>query len=122
MSEEYITSGEFGRWRGDFQAFQERLEERLNEGFHGINHRLDELNGRTRRNSESIVALDSRVENIRHSGCARLHYHEKALALGATPPTARWKDKRLWVGGGVGAAIITTIYEGVRALQQLAAK
>ena len=116
MSDEFITSGEFSRWRADFQGFQERLDERLDSGFDGMNHRLDELNGRTRRNSEAIIALDSRVENIRHSGCARLASHQKARALGAAAPTSWHKDKRIWFGVGGGASVIAVLYEAAQAL------
>jgi hypothetical protein len=116
MSDEFITGGEFGRWRQDFQSFQERLDERLDRGFGGLNNRLDELNGRTRKNSEAIVSLDTRVENIRTSGCQNLKAHQTTLAK-IGPPQQRWhSDKRLWFGSAAGASVIALLYEVAQAV------
>ena len=115
MSDDFVTSGEFGRWRSDFQAFQERLDERLDRGFSGVNHRLDDLNGRTRKNSEAIVSLDQRIDSIRNGGCGQLRAHQKLL--GTDAPKARWRDRRVWFGGGVGAALIAAMYEMAKAIQ-----
>ena len=118
MSDEFITSGEFSRWRSDFQGFQERLDERLDAGFGGLNHRLDDLNGRTRKNAEAIIALDSRVENIRTSGCSQVKAHRNTLDRIASPE--KWhKDKRVWVGGAGGASIVAALYEVARAVRAL---
>lgn len=117
METEYITGAEFGRWRVDFQAFQDRLEDRLAEGFHGVHSRLDELNGRTRKNSESIVVLTKDVELLQTKGCAQLQAHRGLLdvlpetGLSSTP----WARRRqLIIGGGLvtgGALIIPVIRE-----------
>ena len=118
MTDEFITSGEFSRWRHDFQEFQGRLDDRLDKGFDGLNHRLDDLNGRTRKNSEAIIALDSRVENIRMSGCSQLTRHQNTLDIVAQPE--KWhKDKRVWMGGAGGASIIAALYEVARAVRAL---
>lgn len=123
MPDEFVTSGEFGRWRADFQAFQERLDERLDTGFSGLNHRLDDLNGRTRKNSEAIVALDSRVENIRQSGCSQVRSHRSTLDKLDAGGTANWhKDKRVWFGGAGGASLIMALYEVAKAVQSFASK
>ncbi len=122
MSDEFITGGEFGRWRQDFQSFQVRLDERLERGFGGLNDRLDDLNGRTRKNSEAIVALDSRVENIRTSGCQNLKSHQAALTKLAVPPQQWHKDKRLWFGSAAGASAIAAIYEVAQAIHAYVSK
>ncbi len=122
MSDEFITGGEFGRWRQDFQGFQERLDERLDRGFGGLNNRLDELNGRTRKNSEAIVSLDSRAENIRTGGCSPVKTHQAALAK-MTLPRERWhKDRRLWFGSAAGASVIALLYEVAQAVHAYLSK
>ena len=118
MPDDFITSGEFSRWRSDFQEFQGRLDERLDKGFDGLNHRLDDLNGRTRKNSEAIIALDSRVENIRTSGCSQVAAHKKTLDR-ITPQPHRKRDKRVWLGGAGGASLIAALYEVARAVRAL---
>ena len=116
MSDEFITSGEFARWRSDFQAFQGRLDGRLDKGFDGLNDRLDDLNGRTGENAKAIIALDSRVENIRTSGCSQVKAHRNTLDRIASPE--KWhQDKRVWVGGAGGASIVAALYEIAKAVQ-----
>jgi hypothetical protein len=132
-----VTGAEFGRWRSDFAAFQERLETRLNEGFGGLNGRLDELNGRTRKNTEELVAVDTRldqlepigtrVQAIQERGCAQLATHRQLLATdageGLTLTPARWtKKKQALVGGGLvasGAALLPLLQEILRLFHDL---
>lgn len=65
---EYLTVGEFERWREGFHEWQVELKNDLASGFDGINDRLDKLNDRTRKNSEDIVA-------VREGGCKRFRQH-----------------------------------------------
>ena len=108
MGDDNVTGAEFGRWRSDFAAFQDRLESRLSMGFGQINARLDELNGRTRKNSEGLGVLDARVSSIQEQGCAQIHAHRElvteASAL-AAPAPSRKRDAAM-AGGGAGLFVI----------------
>jgi hypothetical protein len=125
MSEDYITGSEFGRWRSDHQAFQARLDSRLDAGFDGINERLDTLNGRTRKNSEDLVVLDQKVLHIAARGCGKYGEHKDVIeAIAARDPSVArpgWQD---WhpaakIGAGAGGfAVLATLMEMVNRLLQ----
>jgi hypothetical protein len=108
-----VSAGEFGRWRSDFQAFQARLDERLDAGFGGMNDRLDDLNGRTRKNSEAISVLDERVNSIRVSGCAQLSAHRAVMDEVPLAVRKTWRDwhpaAKAGAGVGVGAGLIAVV-------------
>ena len=110
LREEFVTGAEFGRFRADFQAFQNRLEERLDHGFGGMNTRLDALNGRTRGAEQNIAVIGRRLEAIESEdraieatvgqiqlhGCAQLAQHEAAVE------TLGWsKQKKAAAAGGL---------------------
>lgn len=103
MDQEFVTAGEFGRWRQDFQAFQARLDDRLESGFGGLNTRLDDLNGRTRKQAEAIVALDVRVSEIASHGCGQLEAHR--AAMDAVAETRGGSRRPYVIGGGIVAGI-----------------
>lgn len=95
MADDFVTTGEFGRFREDFRAFQDRLEERLTVGFGGINDRLDKLNGRVRKNEESLTSIHS-------GGCARAVEFHKADSW--------WTPKKAaGVGIGSGGVVVGLI-------------
>lgn len=127
MADDYVTGAEFGRWRLDFNSFQDRLETHLRAsdverqaGFTGVHERLDELNGRTRKNSEALVALDGQVANVQARGCGQIAEHQKTLlaisqAPAVTTEEPPWhKNKNTWLGMGGGATIAAILYELVR--------
>lgn len=116
MSDDVVTGGEFGRWRADFAAFQERLDERMDRGFGGLNSRLDDLNGRTRKNAEAIVALDGRIDAIATHGCGQLEAHRAVMEANGPEGKPWHRDKRTWVGTGVGAGVIAVLYEIISTL------
>lgn len=133
MADEYVTSGEFGRWRTDFAAYQTReadhlesMERRIvahiDARVDGIDQRLDELNGRTRKNSEAIIALDSQVEAIATHGCGQLAVHRQTLAEmeDRRPPLHR--DRRAYGSAGLGAAVVALLYAAASWLQHLSAR
>lgn len=118
MNEDVVSGAEFGRFRNDFLAFQDRLQRQIDTGFGGVHGRLDELNGRTRRNSEAIAVIDTRignleteegsvsavVTNIRDHGCSQLENHTSVLqaANGGGPLAGYWTPKKkAAVGGGL---------------------
>jgi hypothetical protein len=107
MSDEMVTAGEFGRWRGDFQAFQARLDHQLGSGFDAINERLDALNGRTRTQAEAIVALDAKILHISSRGCARYDEHREAITQLAAPALS--KKQQAGVAAGAGAGLVGLI-------------
>lgn len=114
MAEDNVSGAEFGRWRQDFSAFQDRLESRLNDGFTGVHDRLDELNGRTRKNSEAVVALDMRVTAIQSTGCGQFQAHRAVLeaTTDLDAPTRKWhQDKRI-IGPAVGLGVPAALYGG----------
>lgn len=137
---EYITAAEFARWRTDFVAFRAELNAQLRDGFTGTHDRLDEINGRTRKNSEGIVELTTRLDRIdeddgairqtvtaiQSQGCAQLKHHGAMIQTlqngGEDVPTAWPRRKQVIVGGGLvagGAAlwpVLTQILNGIHTL------
>jgi hypothetical protein len=112
MAEDYITGAEFGRWRSDHQAFQARLDSRLDAGFDGINERLDTLNGRTRKNSEDLVVLDQKVLHIAARGCGKYAEHKDAIESLVTKEVATrqgWQDWHPAVKAGAGVGGFTAL-------------
>ena len=84
----------------------------MKDGFGGINDRLDALNGRTRRNTEAIVGLETRTENmvcVEHA--ERFRAIEKAVEkIEAHEPPSRAKSLAI-SGGAVAGAV--ALLEGV---------
>lgn len=116
MTDEYVTSGEFGRWRADFRESMGRLDQRLDAGFKGVHDRLDDLNGRTRKNSEWIVGVEAKVDHVLQDGCAQLSAHRRLLESSPLDEggAARqhWaRDKRTYGGIGLGGAAVALLYE-----------
>jgi hypothetical protein len=124
MSDDFITGAEFGRWRLDHQAFQARLDSRLDAGFDGINERLDTLNGRTRKNSEDIVALDQKVLHVATRGCAKYGEHKDAIEAIVAKEVVTSGGFKDWhpvakVGAGAGGfAIIAAMMEIINRMLQ----
>lgn len=119
-TDDVVTGAEFGRWRSDFQAFQTRLDSQLLDGFRGVHSRLDELNGRTRHNSEAIIVASARldriedednkieevVRSIKDDGCSQLANHAQILkATGGVPAESilpfNLTSRKVAVGGGL---------------------
>lgn len=146
MSDEHVTSAEFTRFRSDFTAFQDRLQRQIDGGFTGVHGRLDELNGRTRGNSEAIVGLGTRltslekeegealavVEGIRDHGCSQFENHSSVMrAMNGDERddldlTGHWSPrKKVAVGGGlvavggIGGAIVLELLRNAHAALQL---
>lgn len=139
MGDDMITGAEFGRFRVDFSAWQDRLETRLSEGFAGVHNRLDELNGRTRKNTENLMVLDAKVARlepiethvmeIQSKGCAQFEAHRALMSPAeiAEEERPKWPRRRQVAAGGglVGAGVLLTklvdiIYQHFASLQHVA--
>lgn len=143
MPEETITGAEFGRFRADLSARLDRQDRAIDEGFRGVHRRQDEANGRTTKNAEKLIKVESHldtiqaqvesinakaervepiaaeVSEIRKHGCAQLEHHAAAVAQinggGATDP-AQWdRKKKAMVGGGLiaGGAALIPILQEI---------
>jgi hypothetical protein len=124
---EMITAGEFGRFREDLSSWQDRLVGQLGDGFKGVHDRLDELNGRTRKNSEGLAEVIvrqehfepvvDRIQSIQEHGCAQIDAHRAMLATGdvVLGPPAWDSRKKAIVGGGLiaGGAALWPVLQGI---------
>lgn len=116
--EDSVSGAEFGRWRADFQAYQTRLDTRLDKGFGDLNERLDTLNGRTRSLESGVAVLGSRVTKVETSGCGQLLQHQQVISAMAVTPDAKpiHRDPRAYAGAGIGTLIATVLYELIKHL------
>ena len=133
-SGDYITGAEFARWRTDFVAFRAELAVQIRDGFAGTHARLDEINGRTRKNSESVVELTTRldkideddsaikntVDAIQSKGCAQLKNHGEIVQVirgdgEGTTPEGWSRRKKVAVSGGLiaGGAALWPVLAGI---------
>lgn len=137
MDQEYVTSGEFGRFRSDFSAYQgreaallEAMEGRIvahiDNRVDGVDARLDILNGQTKRNSEAVATHAEKIAGIETRGCGQFAAHRAAAwpqsSNGPDGPSARpWhRDRRTYTGGGLAMAGMATLYGLARLLEALA--
>jgi hypothetical protein len=111
MADEYITGGEFGRFRADFTAWRAEIAKQMTDGFAGVHSRLDDINGRGRKNSEDIRVMEAELHNLVENGCAQYNDHRKLLDDVVVPAVSR--PKVLWenwhpaakVGAGAGGFV-----------------
>jgi hypothetical protein len=109
MADDFVTGGEFSRWRSDFQAFQSRLDERLDSGFAGINDRLDRLNGRQRVSEEALARIQA-------GGCGQLAQHRELLQRSSEVAGLTAKNKAVLAGGAAGiTGVVVAVVEVVKA-------
>lgn len=102
MSGDYLTIGEFDRFRADLGGRLDRLEEKIDTGF--LN-----LNGRTRNQAEAIVALDAKILHISSRGCARYDEHREAINTMLGSGEGLSKTKQAGIAAGAGAGLIGLI-------------
>jgi hypothetical protein len=137
MTDDFVTGAEFGRFRLDFSAYQGR-EAKLLEAMEGrivahidtrcdgLDERLDVLNGQTRKNTDSVVLHNEKIETIQRGGCGQLAAHRTLLegqrgdSDGGTSRTL-FRDKRTYAGGGLALAGTAALYGIARLLEALAA-
>jgi hypothetical protein len=124
MPDDHITSGEFGRFRVDFNARIADLGDRIDARFDTIDSKFTDLNGRTRTQAEAIVRLDARVGEIATRGCGQFEAHRNTLD--AIPLEARRTSFRDWhpaakAGAVTGSVGILTLLVNIlnRILQHL---
>lgn len=120
MADDMITGAEFGRFRADFAAWQDRHERMTTEGFKGVHDRLDTLNGRVR-TAETELALvveragridtiNEAVTEIHDKGCAQYAAHRDVLeeiAPDSVKPKILTKRNAAIGGVGLGAGLLT---------------
>ena len=120
---DYVTAAEFSRWMQMESDFRTRIEHRLElnaqevrSGLGKIEHHLADINGRTRKNSESVAVLERNfdamkseglhietvVDDIKAHGCAQFAAHETIIQ------TIGWsgQKKAAIAGGLVGAGAL----------------
>jgi len=149
MADETITGGEFARFRVDLSARLDRQDRAIDEGFRGVHRRQDDANGRTTKNAEGLIRVEthldtieaqvmdinekakqvepiaSEVKAIHEHGCAKLEEHNHALGLinGDPMDPAGWgRRKKAIVGGGLiaaGATLIPLLQEFVRVVHDV---
>jgi hypothetical protein len=113
---DHITGPEFTRWTTELTRQIAANASAVNEGLGRIERQLAEINGRTRKNTESILvierdldaiksedtAIDEKVDDLKTNGCAQFLAHENVLReLGWTP-----KKKAAVAGGLVGTGVL----------------
>jgi hypothetical protein len=118
MDGEFLTTGEFGRFRADFTQWQAELRRQMFEGFQGTHTRLDDINGRGRKNSEAIAVLESEVRNLTDHGCAQYDEHRKVLTEVVVPslekrstPWSEWHPAAKVGAAGGGFAVLAALME-----------
>ena len=119
MADEFLTSGEFGRFRIDLTAWRAEIAKQIADGFTGVHSQLDDINGRGRRNSEQIAVLHTEVQNLTDHGCAQYEEHRKVLTDGVIPkldqiePTGcrEWHPVAKGAAGVGGFAALATLME-----------
>ena len=120
MGDDFITGGEFGRFRADFTNWQVEIRRQMADGFAGTHERLDDINGRGRTNSEAIRVLETEVHSLTEHGCAQYEKHRETLETVVVPTLARVARPRVWdewhpaakVGASVGGfALLATLME-----------
>jgi hypothetical protein len=122
-----ISGEEFTRWMNEQANFRTRLETRMGEqnktvidGLSRIEAHLAEINGRTRKNSEAIAAIDIRlsqieeeatvaeatIRDIRDKGCSQYAAHLQVLRDPLLPVLVeQWSAKKK---AAIGSGLIAT--------------
>ena len=127
MADDYITSGEFGRFRADHSAWRVEITKQIGDGFSGINQRLDAMNGRGRETAAGLAVVQADVERLTEHGCAQYDKHREVLETVVVPSLSKVSKKRMWedwhpaakAGAGVGGfAALATLLELVRQILQ----
>lgn len=128
MADEYITGGEFGRFRADHTQWRIEIAKQISDGFSGINKRLDDMNGRGRETAARVEIVEADVERLMQHGCAQYDHHRDTLEQLVVPKLNHVEQRvRPWddwhpaakVAGGVGGfAVLATFLELVRQVLQ----
>lgn len=106
--DDVITGGEFGRFRADFNARMGEFSDRMDARFDAIDGKFADLNGRTRKQAEAIVALDTQIVQIAARGCGRYEEHQQAITLLAESGGLSRK-KQAGIAAGSGAGLVGVI-------------
>lgn len=128
MTDEYITGGEFGRFRADHSAWRIEITKQISDGFNGVNRRLDDMNGRGRDTAAKVEIVEADIERLMTHGCAQYEQHRESIEKVIVPQLAQVVARgRIWdnwhpaakVAGGVGGfAALAAFLELVRQILQ----
>jgi hypothetical protein len=114
--------------RADIERMENRLTERLEDGFDGMNRRLDTLNGRVGKGETTTAEHGVRLQNIERvvfSQQERHEHEETALKKRVDEGTSETKsitrrDVTVFLAGGGGVyAVIKVIQELIQAVRQI---
>jgi hypothetical protein len=120
MGDDYITAGEWGRFRADHSQWRIEIARQINDGFTGVNARLDQMNGRARDTAAGLEVVEADLSRLTQHGCAQYEKHRETLETVVVPTLARVARPRVWdewhpaakVGASVGGfALLATLME-----------
>ena len=123
MGEDFITGGEFGRFRADHSAWRIEITKQIADGFYGVNQRLDAMNGRGRATAAKVDMVEAEVSRLSEHGCAQYDKHRETLETMVVPTlerVARPRVRDTWpmpakvAAGGGGLAAIATLMQLVQ--------
>lgn len=125
--DDYITGGEFGRFRADHTAWRVEITKQIADGFAGIYRRLDDMNGRGRETAAKVDVVEADVERLMTHGCAQYETHRDTLQalvvpkldrVGRPMPWADWHPAAKATAGVTGFAVLAAFLELVRQILQ----
>ena len=114
MGDDFITGGEFGRFRADHSAWRIEIGKQITDGFAGVHSRLDAMNGRGRETAAKVEIVEADVERVMVHGCGQYERHRDILE-GGTVEGGVSKRQQVGIAAGTGAGLVGVI-EIVRAV------
>ena len=114
MGDDFITGGEFGRFRADHTAWRIEITKQIGDGFAGVCKRLDDMNGRGRETAAKVDMVEAEVSRLAEHGCAQYETHRDTLQALVAPKLERVERAMPWaewhpavkVGAGVGGLTV----------------
>ena len=108
MSDDFITGGEFGRFRADHSAWRIEIGKQITDGFAGVHSRLDAMNGRGRETAAKVEIVEADVERLMVHGCGQYEKH-RAILEGGTVEGGVSKKRQAVTAAGAGAGVVGLI-------------
>jgi hypothetical protein len=106
MADDYVTTGEFGRFRADQAQWRGEIAKQITDGFSGIHTRLDAMNGRGRDTAAKVDIVEADVERVMKHGCGQYERHLEVLGDTSVAETGVSKKKQVGIAAGTGAGIV----------------
>lgn len=101
-TDDMVTIREWERFRDDLDRRFSDLWERIEPRFDGLDQKFVDLNGRTRKQAEAIIALDAQVSAIAKRGCAQYERHREFIESVSGPGVSRRQQIAVAAGSGAG--------------------